>query len=174
MRRSLNVRCHLFRSVCVGVSYILLCCLRITVTKKKFAPGIPCVLSFTIFPRKNHTRPTYFAKVIPLFSNHQRYRILSIKVWQLTSDETNLDEIEYRTKLYAINVRPKDESYAPGGISFVQVCQSCTPSPGSPSFPRVPLFWWSVVQRTRNTILQCNHRLSQMKTVRPKIILSFY
>ncbi|XP_070539874.1 uncharacterized protein [Ptychodera flava] len=39
-------------------------------------------------------------------------------IWDVTSDTQ--DEIEYRTKLYATNVRPKDLSSASAGMSFVQ------------------------------------------------------
>ncbi|XP_071793026.1 uncharacterized protein [Asterias amurensis] len=39
-------------------------------------------------------------------------------IWQMT-DITD-DEIEYRTKLYTTNVRPKDPLVSTGGISFVQ------------------------------------------------------
>ncbi|XP_072042048.1 uncharacterized protein [Amphiura filiformis] len=42
------------------------------------------------------------------------------KVWQLTSDASSADELEYRTMLYAINVRPKDEKNDAAGLSFVQ------------------------------------------------------
>nr|XP_006815563.1 PREDICTED: uncharacterized protein LOC102804246 [Saccoglossus kowalevskii] len=39
-------------------------------------------------------------------------------IWQVAG--SNSDEIEYRTKLYATNVRPKDDAVATAGISFVQ------------------------------------------------------
>ncbi|XP_077992062.1 uncharacterized protein LOC144446183 [Glandiceps talaboti] len=42
----------------------------------------------------------------------------STSIWEVTTDSQ--DEIEYRTKLYATNVRPKVGDSATGGISFVQ------------------------------------------------------
>ncbi|XP_038045401.1 uncharacterized protein LOC119719982 [Patiria miniata] len=39
-------------------------------------------------------------------------------IWEMTAVTT--DEIEYRTKLYATNIRPKDPQDSKGGISFVQ------------------------------------------------------